>query len=283
LSHRQINSPWEPLASLGDQPQLDSALDKQPSLSASANGTIEFAALIEEIAATSRNGKKRPGETLPSVQCTTSEADGYLGRSVYHNGDSGTSITVPRHPTPKELQNELDIALLRTHGALDLPPRAIRESLVSSFVTYCSPWMPIIETSDLKRLNDIHPNMIGDDGYSIFLAQAIYVAGSRVQSSPQSFLACSKFYHRARSLFLAEHESDSLTIIRALCLLQWYNPTGPDYVSIHSSNFWLKTAICLAFQAGLHREPDSKRTDRKLRRRLFWTLYVRYFTLRSPT
>lgn len=179
-------------------------------------------------------------------------------------------------PPPRSLRSATDTAVLRLYTALDLPSRAVRDSLISNFTTYCRPWMPIVEASELKTLGiSVGESIQGQDGSSsLLLAQAVFVAGSRVHSPRFSFASCSEFYDRAKALFFAEHETNSFTIIRALSLLQWYNPSGPEFVSIHSSGFWLRTAVGLAYQIGLHREPDPRKADYAARRRLFWTLYV---------
>jgi hypothetical protein len=198
----------------------------------------------------------------------------FIGRPEYLLGEYAVNESIGREVPPASSKSEISLASLRLHKAFDVPPRAIRDSLINNFITYCAPWMPIVEADELKQLGLDATESIRDTGSSLLLAQALFVAGSRVQSSRISFASCSDFYNRAKALFFTEHEPNPLNVIRALCLLQWYSPSGPEFVSIHSSGFWLSVAVGLAFQLGLHREPDPRWADGKLRRRVFWTLFV---------
>lgn len=162
---------------------------------------------------------------------------------------------------------EDDIQLLRLQGAFDLPPRAIREGLINTFMERCSPWMPIIERSWLEESGTQKP--------SILLLQSIFVAASRVTSAPAvtAYASLHQFYRRAKALFWSGYERNPVTVVAAVCILHWYNPEGPEHVSTNTSGFWRYVGVGLAHQIGLHKEPTNKR-DAALRRRLWWTLYV---------
>lgn len=263
----------EPFATPEEQRPRESILEERNRLNTNTKSTQDFASLIDKDILNIGHTRPRSSEGLTATHFTA-KSEVYLGGLVYSNNQSGNYIASSQEPLPKPFQDNIDIPLLRPRAVLELPPRAIRQSLISSFKTYCSPWMPIVEASELEKLGENNLKLDENGGPSLLLAQALFVAGSRVQSSSQTFLSCNDFYNRARALFFAEHERNSLKVIISACLLQWYNPTGPEYTSIHSSNFWLKTAISLGFQVGLHREPDVEREDGKLRRRLFWTLFV---------
>ncbi|KAJ5360854.1 Transcription factor [Penicillium concentricum] len=163
---------------------------------------------------------------------------------------------------------EDDIQLLRLQGAFDLPPRAIREGLINTFMERCSPWMPIIERSLLEESGSQKP--------SILLLQSIFVAASRVTSAPgvTAYASLHQFYRRAKALFWSGYERNPVTVVAAVCILHWYNPEGPEHVSTNTSGFWRYVGVGLAHQIGLHKEPTNKR-DAALRRRLWWTLYAR--------
>ncbi|CAI7627314.1 unnamed protein product [Penicillium glandicola] len=163
---------------------------------------------------------------------------------------------------------EDDIQLLRLQGAFDLPPRAIREGLINTFMERCSPWMPIIERSWLEESGSQKP--------SILLLQSIFVAASRVTSAPAvtAYASLHQFYRRAKALFWSGYERNPVTVVAAVCILHWYNPEGPEHVSTNTSGFWRYVGVGLAHQIGLHKEPTNKR-DAALRRRLWWTLFAR--------
>jgi hypothetical protein len=162
---------------------------------------------------------------------------------------------------------EDDIQLLRLQGAFDLPPRAIREGLINTFMEKCSPWMPIIERSWLEESGSKKPSML--------LLQSIFVAASRVTSAPAvtAYASLHQFYRRAKALFWSGYERNPVTVVAAVCILHWYNPEGPEHVSTNTSGFWRYVGVGLAHQIGLHKEPTNQR-DAALRRRLWWTLYV---------
>ncbi|KAJ5793925.1 Transcription factor [Penicillium paradoxum] len=163
---------------------------------------------------------------------------------------------------------EDDLQLLRLQGAFDLPPRAIREGLINTFIERCSPWMPIIERSWLEENGSQKP--------SILLLQSIFVAASRVTSAPAvtAYASLHQFYRRAKALFWSGYEKNPVTVVAAVCILHWYNPEGPEHVSTNTSGFWRYVGVGLAHQIGLHKEPTNKR-DAALRRRLWWTLFAR--------
>lgn len=99
------------------------------------------------------------------------------------------------------------------------------------------------------------------------------MAGARMSSAPLEYTSCGDLYRRAKVLFFSQHETNPITVIRAVCLLQWWNPTGPEHISVDKASFWLRIAVGLAFDVGLHREPRQT-PQGSLRRRLWWTLCV---------
>jgi hypothetical protein len=131
----------------------------------------------------------------------------------------------------------------------------------------CRPWMPIISRSDLDQTPNFTP--------STLLLQAVFVAGSRVSMAPQAQSTGHAFYRRAKALYYSGAEKDPLAVIRAICILQWWNPSGPEHVSMDASSFWLHCGVALAHQVSLHREPSPKQPDASLRRLLWWTLFTR--------
>lgn len=126
--------------------------------------------------------------------------------------------------------------------------------------------MPLVEPADLIPREDFEP--------SILLLQAVFVAGSRVSMASQVQNSGHTYYRRAKALYYLGYEKDPLAIVRAICVLQWWNPSGPEHVSMDASSFWLHMGVALAHQIGLHREPNPKQADASLRRRTWWTLFV---------
>jgi len=196
-----------------------------------------------------------------------SNSGSYLGRGEYLVPIDEENAK--RYPVPgrESMIPEMDRKFLHELGAFELPSRSVYDSLISHFMDRCHPWMPIVESWELQKIDDRDP--------SILLLQAVFVAGSRVSTAPQAQSFGRTCYQRAKALFHCGVERDPLTIIRAICLLQWWNPSGPEHVSMEASSFWLHMGVGLAHQVGLHREPNPKQADASLRRRLWWTLFVR--------
>ncbi|KAK5675706.1 hypothetical protein LTS10_011806 [Elasticomyces elasticus] len=193
----------------------------------------------------------------------------YIGRAHYDtttpiDEDSARAYGASR----QDAQSLAEQQTLAAWQAFALPPRAVHQSLIEAFIEYCHPWMPVLEISE-KDQRQTPPS-------SFLLLQSIFTAASRVASSPSlsEYALPSDFYHRARALFWVGHESNPLTVIKAITMLHWYNPDGPAYVSYDTSEYWLKIGVGLAYQIGLHREPPVG-VHRAMRRRVWWSLVVR--------
>ncbi|KAI8934096.1 hypothetical protein NX059_008858 [Plenodomus lindquistii] len=189
----------------------------------------------------------------------------WLGRLEYLQTDVPVDDdTVLPGKTPLRL-SESDIEILRVQRVLDLPPRAVRDSLMDAFWTRCYPWSPVVDRSWFqdRDLNQV----------SLLLQHAMLLAGSRV-SAPNASYPPEEFYKKARVLFWVGAEKDPMIVLAATCLMHWWNPDGPEHISLDTSSFWLRVCVGLAYQVGLHREPTGK-VDAALRRRIWWTLVVR--------
>ncbi|KAJ5240067.1 hypothetical protein N7468_004686 [Penicillium chermesinum] len=185
----------------------------------------------------------------------------YFEDTVVINEDQARSHPIGDAGGP----TEDDIQLLRLQGAFELPPRSIKDGLINTFMEKCSPWMPIIERGWLEGSGAKNPPML--------LLQSIFVAASRVTSAPAvlAYASPHQFYRRAKALFWSGYEKNPVTVVAAVCILHWYNP---EHVSTNTSGFWRYVGVRLAHQIGLHKEPTTRR-DAPLRRRLWWTLFVR--------
>lgn len=188
----------------------------------------------------------------------------YLGRLEYLRNDEPVDDESEIPSRAPNRFSETDLAILRLQKVSELPPRAIRESLLDAFWNRCYPWTPVVERSWVERkpLEEC----------SLLLLNAMLLAGSRV-STPVRKAAPEDFYKKARLLFWMGVEEDPIVTIAAICLLHWWNPEGPEQVSLNTSGFWLRIAVGLAYQVGLHREP-SRKADAGLRRRIWWSLVV---------
>lgn len=216
-----------------------------------------------------------PGRNTTSTSRSTVPA--YVGREHYlAHGDAIDEATIATPATEAtnlaDVQplHETTVAAIKLFNGFAVPPRAIRQSLLDSFHEHCHTWTPVLEAKDLAELSQIE-----EAPSSMFLAQSVWMAGSRFSSSPSvaAFATTSQLYHRARALFWSSAEDDVFNAIKGSILLQWYNPQGPEKASLDNSEFWLKIGVGLAHQLGLHRAAKDG-TRGQIRRRLWWTLVV---------
>jgi len=190
----------------------------------------------------------------------------YVGRSTYISGETPIDETKTHAYASKDEAplGDTQLKTLDLWGSNELPPRAIRKSLIDTYIQRCYPWTPIPNLDDLSSLDS-----------SQLLLQALFLAASRVSSAPgiRAYASSEQFYSRAKALFWCGHEKNPLTVIVATIMLHWYNGEGPEHVSFDTSRFWSHISTGLAHQVGLHREPVG-RTDAPFRRRLWWSLVV---------
>lgn len=193
----------------------------------------------------------------------------YVGRSAYLGGQIRFTEDLARsdpQPSSDIPLSDVSLHLLHVQHALDLPTRPIRTGLVAAFMERIHPWTPVVEPSWLVGHSDTHAWLL--------LQQSVFLAASRVSQTPLNYASPQEFYTRARTLFFHGSRGNTLLSIVAALLLQWWHPEGPEKVSIDSSGFWSRIGIELAYQMGLHIEPEDK-PHRAFRRRLWWSLVVR--------
>ncbi|KAF3402960.1 Acetamidase regulatory protein [Talaromyces pinophilus] len=194
-----------------------------------------------------------------------------LRQAGYMQADNSTAAEIQANgysPMEGEGPSADDIGILRAQHVFDLPSSAVSDSLIETFMERCQPWMPVVERSWLVESDTNKP--------SILLLQAVFLAACRVSSAPTVIAYASpvEFYRRAKAIFYSGYEKDPLILIAVTCILQWYNPDGPEHVSINTSTMWRYIGVGLAHQIGLHKEPPPGE-GASLRRRLWWSLYAR--------
>jgi len=102
---------------------------------------------------------------------------GFLGRSKYLGHElqdhEGSAVEVATE-LPHGSLTEDDWRVLEIRKAFDLPPRAVCESLISTFIEKCAPWMPVVSNDKLRSLQKC------SDVATVpwLLLQALFMAGS---------------------------------------------------------------------------------------------------------
>ncbi|KAF2167605.1 hypothetical protein M409DRAFT_22407 [Zasmidium cellare ATCC 36951] len=209
--------------------------------------------------------------SLPSTSPASVTKDGYINSAFYsrkhyledeipgldYNNPGGDSFTL----------DERKMKCSQLFQALDLPPSHVRQILVDAYFEFCWTWMPVVDEGFLLCTSTDPPSMP--------VLQAVFLAGAQMRSNTATIMAPEELYVRVKCLIDVGLERDPIKTLMALCLIQWWNPTIPTDVSTNSSRFWASYAIGLAFQVGLHKRPRKALADAGLRKRIFWTLYVR--------
>ncbi|KAF9892102.1 hypothetical protein FE257_002508 [Aspergillus nanangensis] len=229
---------------------------------------IEPIAEQRQVVATTTTTPPTTSEEAEETAENTPGSRGYLGRSEYlgevvSHTNEGTTDAQPEKTCLLSHEEQLTLEVYRV---FDLPPLPVQRSLLDSFRKHCAPWMPIVEDSWLQTLDGNKP--------SFLLLQSVFLAGSRVAAAPYISSSSERYYRRAKALFFSSYEKNPIIKIAAACLLNWWNPRGPEEVSLDGSGFWLRVAVAIAYQIGLHREPSGGKTA-SYRRRLWWTLVAR--------
>ena len=186
------------------------------------------------------------------------------GRAVYFADIASREVeSTEAYPHPPGL-SPLDMANLQANHAFEYPSRAVQSCYIDNFFQYCYPWVPIVERPWLEDTNGKTPSPL--------LMQAVMLAGSRV-TSPIDHEASRELYNKAKVLFYSNYEKNHITLIIACLLLQWWNPAGPERLSLDSSSFWERTGVGIALQIGLHKR-QTHSPNASYRRRLWWALVV---------
>jgi len=168
------------------------------------------------------------------------------------------------------------IETLAADGALTLPPPSVRNELLTAYFEWFHPCFPVVNPSEIMtqaNAGNLSPMLC----YAIMFIGVIHCQESKLRlvglELDNREEARHLFYNRAKDLYDADYESDSTVILQTMFLLSFWR-AGP--LLQKDSRYWLGCAISLAQTKALHRSfghPDSSRT--KLRKRLWWSLYVR--------
>lgn len=163
-----------------------------------------------------------------------------------------------------------EIKMLRQIGALSLPPWRLCDDLVESYFNWVGPVLPIINrTRFMRQYRD------PSNPPSLLLLQSIFLAGSRVCKSPVAIPGAT-FYRRAKALYDTGYEDNRIIAVQALILIGWYWEKSQD--DVKAAFYWNGLATTIAQGSGLHRSTRRSplsNTDKRLWKRIWWTLFAR--------
>ncbi|KAK5290483.1 hypothetical protein LTR43_010451 [Exophiala xenobiotica] len=190
------------------------------------------------------------------------------------------------HSSPRllaQVQGRLtdgDLEYLVERKAFSLPCYHIRDKLFASFLLYVYPYVPCLDVQKFHNNHFDENEQTSAQEVSPLLLQAVFLAGMVYadESIPEQLgfssrlQACRQFYENAKLLYAMEIEDDDCSRVAAL-LLMTYAPVRPS-VTI-TSRYWVQQAVSLAFASGLHLDPGSSHPQSALRRRLWWSCYIK--------
>ncbi|KAK2800594.1 hypothetical protein FQN51_005977 [Onygenales sp. PD_10] len=104
--------------------------------------------------------------------------------------------------------SEREMKVLELYNAFDLPPVAIRQSLVEAFFERCWTWMPVV---DLECLGESPSNPP-----SFLLLQALFLAGLQMRKGASSYASSEEYFSRVKALLDTGFERNPLTVLAAL-------------------------------------------------------------------
>ncbi|EER29861.1 Fungal specific transcription factor, putative [Coccidioides posadasii C735 delta SOWgp] len=165
---------------------------------------------------------------------------------------------------------------LRSHGAFRMPPKEVGDELIRVFFRYSLPMSSLLfdrEDFCLKyESGRISPLLL----HAIHFVAIIHCEDSVYKAAgfQNRHEASCAFYHRAKALYDANYESDSIVNLQTVCLLSqwWGTPTEQKYTW-----HWMGIAASLAQSLELHRSrayANLNTKHRKLRRRMWWGIYI---------
>ncbi|KAH3919783.1 hypothetical protein HBI56_031010 [Parastagonospora nodorum] len=192
----------------------------------------------------------------------------------FHHAVPSTAKEDAMVPEWEAERRRVRMKALQAEGTFSFPPIAIRLELLKAYFQWFHSHFAVLDESDFWEAHE-------NDTVSPLLLQAMLFIG--VIHCEQSTLvslgwgnrhrAKWLFYIRAKDIYDATYESNKVTVIQALFLMSFWRAGA---LLEKDARHWLGTAISLAQTKALHRAgEDGEEKISKLKRRLWWAIYVR--------
>lgn len=185
------------------------------------------------------------------------------------------SVSIKTSTTPFETRRKAArIEYLRKDGAFTYPSSDICEVLLGAYFEWFHPCFPILDRNAFF-------NAYITKTVSPLLFQAVLFVGAthcnekvmRDLGFPSRQDTRNEMYNHIKDIYDADYEADKVTVSQALLLMSFWR-AGP--LLEKDTRHWLGAAISLAQTKGMHRSSSTTTfTDGKLRKRIWWSLYVR--------
>lgn len=163
---------------------------------------------------------------------------------------------------------------LHEDGVFIFPPASVRENLLKAFFRWFHPHFPIVDEPEIwsaHRAGSLSP---------LLLQAMLFIGVIHCEESTLDELgwgnrhrAKYQLYSRAKDIYDAECETKKLIVIQALFLMSFWRAGALLEKDVRH---WLGAVISLAQTKALHRSAsDNENHSAKVRRRIWWAIYVR--------
>ncbi|KAI1475373.1 transcription factor CTF1 [Daldinia eschscholtzii] len=266
---------------------LDSGLDSHvPHLLYQRSGLRPDPVLLSTLQA-SNNGSRYPSIWPNPNTCQNSSSVAGTGAlrtaqflSSLEEPDASSQLPAFIRPLPAKIAPE-DVSYLHTKGALTLPSLSLQNALLTAYVEYVHPYMPLIELHDFLSMINARDGLYGQTSlflyHSVMFAATAFVDVKYLKDAGYASRKAARreFFYKARLLYDFDYESDRLILVQGLLLMTYWYETPDDQ---KDTWHWMGVAISLAHTIGLHRNPaNTNMTPRKqkLWKRIWWSCFMR--------
>lgn len=264
-----------------------SAKFHSPAENQAANNNIDFQFATPRARQASQAG-------LSQTETNRSEDDAavFLGESTSLRyvtaGEAPTPAIRPRlhHSVPHAVKAEALIPeweaerrrkrmeALQAEGAFSFPPSDARIALLEAFFQWFHPHFAVVDEADLwksHRQGTISP---------LLLQAMLFIGVIHCEELTLRNLGWGNrhraryiFYIRAKDIYDASYETNKLVVLQAVFLMSFWRAGA---LLEKDARHWLSVAISLAQNKALHRATgDCDEKTAKLKRRIWWSVYIR--------
>ncbi|KAI9150288.1 Cutinase transcription factor 1 alpha [Paramyrothecium foliicola] len=171
-------------------------------------------------------------------------------------------------------RRRLRINTLRAEGAFTFPKAEAVDTLLTAFFRWFHPCFAVVDEAEIwagYRQGTLSPLLLN----AILFVAVIHCDEETLSQVGLENRRRSKytFYNKAKDIYDADYEKMKLPVIQALFLMSFWRAGA---LLEKDARHWLGAAITLSQMKALHRSAGTAKTQlEKLRRRVWWSLYVR--------
>ncbi|KAK0614090.1 fungal-specific transcription factor domain-containing protein [Immersiella caudata] len=175
----------------------------------------------------------------------------------------------------------IDVVYIQARGGFNIPEGKFRTALLTAFVDYVHPTMPVVDLQPILNAIDSQPP--SKEKVSLLLFQSMmYAACAFVEEKalgeagfPDRHTARQVLYNRCKVLVGMDYEWCRMSMIQSLLLMStWYE--GPQG-SLKDTWAHMQFGSSIAESIGLNLDPGDTLSphNRSIWRRVYWCMYVR--------